>query len=85
MIPLDTDKWTYSKESNNLFHDIDHAGDVNPDVILNTIIPMYSTVPPNTEGEHRRNNVHMQTHVIALDLLVHWLLIKLSSKETLPL
>ena len=58
MIPLDTDKWTYSKESNNLFHDIDHAGDVNHDVILDARIPMYFTVPPNTEGEHRRYNVH---------------------------
>ena len=47
-----------------------HAGDVNHDVILDAIIPMYSTVPPNTEGEYRRYNVHMQTHVIALDLLV---------------
>ena len=75
MIPLDTDKWTYYKESNGIFHDIDHAGDVNPDVILDGRIPMYSTVPPNTEGEHRRNNVHVDSQ-IALDLLVHWLLIK---------
>ena len=62
MIPLDTDKWIYSKESNNLFHDIDHAGDVNHDVILDARIPMYFTVPPNTEGEHKRNNVHADSH-----------------------
>ena len=54
---LDTSKWKKSTEDNGYYHDIDHAGKQAgngiPEIRSDIRAPLYITVPPDSEGEHR--------------------------------
>ena len=46
--------WKKSTKSNGFYHDIDHAGTEGNDTKTSDIrVPLYFTVPPYSEGEHR--------------------------------